>query len=184
MSQTLPRWYFILYSWVWDFILPHSHSLSNRTRQHKTAILINNHLLVEQRFCTIVQDWIIFYILFQHFIMWLIGTVWNVLFESNYFGMCLSQKSTLQFKCLGMLRFFSFFQISILCSPRVHFFDQKYSKNSNIVKYFYNLNNCFLFDYILKCSLFLWYNHYSSLQCHMILHKSLYYSDLMLRKHL
>ncbi len=30
--------------------------------------------------------------------------------------------------------------------------DQKYSQ---IVKYYYNINNCFLFEYILKCNLFL-----------------------------
>ncbi len=28
---------------------------------------------------------------------------------------------------------------SVLRSPRLHLFDQKYSKNSNIVKYYYNL---------------------------------------------
>ncbi len=27
-----------------------------------------------------------------------------------------------------------------LCSPRLHLFDQKYSKNSKIIKYYYNLN--------------------------------------------
>ncbi len=32
------------------------------------------------------------------------------------------------------------FEKSLLCSPRLHLFDQKYSKNSNIVKYYYNLN--------------------------------------------
>ncbi len=29
---------------------------------------------------------------------------------------------------------------SLLCSPRLHLFDQKYSKNSNIVKYCKNVN--------------------------------------------
>ncbi len=29
--------------------------------------------------------------------------------------------------------------------------DQKYSQNSNIVRNYYNLNNCFLFAYILWC---------------------------------
>ncbi len=29
--------------------------------------------------------------------------------------------------------------LSLLCSPRLHLFDQKYSKNSNIAKYNYNL---------------------------------------------
>ncbi len=27
----------------------------------------------------------------------------------------------------------------VWCSPKLHLFDQKYSKNSNIVKYNYNL---------------------------------------------
>ncbi len=33
-------------------------------------------------------------------------------------------------------------------------FDHKYSKNSDIVKYYYK-NELFLFEYILKCDLFL-----------------------------
>ncbi len=41
------------------------------------------------------------------------------------------------FECLGTVRFFMF--LSLLCSPRLHLFDQKYSKNSNIVKYYYHL---------------------------------------------
>ncbi len=49
------------------------------------------------------------------------------------------------------------FERSLLCSPMVHLFDQKYSKNSSIVKYYYNLNNCFLLEYILKSNLFLWW---------------------------
>ncbi len=45
-----------------------------------------------------------------------------------------------------------------------------------------------LFEYILKCNLFLWSKlnfqyHYSSLQCHMILQKSFKYADLLLKKH-
>ncbi len=31
------------------------------------------------------------------------------------------------------------------CSPGLHLFNQKYSKNSNIVKYYYSLNSCCLF---------------------------------------
>jgi len=31
------------------------------------------------------------------------------------------------------------FEISLLCSARLHFIDTKYCKNSNIVKYYYNL---------------------------------------------
>ncbi len=34
--------------------------------------------------------------------------------------------------------------LSLLCSPRLHLFDQKYSKNSNIVKNYYNLKKNFL----------------------------------------
>ncbi len=34
-------------------------------------------------------------------------------------------------------------QTSILCSPMLHIFDQKYSKNSNIVKYYYNVKELF-----------------------------------------
>ncbi len=34
---------------------------------------------------------------------------------------------------------FKYFQWSLLCLPRLHLFDEKYSKNSNIVKYYYNL---------------------------------------------
>ncbi len=36
------------------------------------------------------------------------------------------------FKCLGSVRYFN--ERSLLCSPRLHLFAQKYSKNSNIVK--------------------------------------------------
>ncbi len=32
---------------------------------------------------------------------------------------------------------------SLLCSPRLNVFDQKYMENSNIVKYYYNLNEPF-----------------------------------------
>ncbi len=50
---------------------------------------------------------------------------------------------------------------SILLGQRLHLFDQKYSKNSNIVKYFYNSRDLkpissFVLLYILKCHLFLW----------------------------
>ncbi len=31
-------------------------------------------------------------------------------------------------------------KIIILCSPRLHFFYQKYSRNRHIVKYYYDLN--------------------------------------------
>ncbi len=33
--------------------------------------------------------------------------------------------------------FFLFFERSLFCAPRLHVFDQKYSKNGNIVNYYY-----------------------------------------------
>ncbi len=39
----------------------------------------------------------------------------------------------------------SFKSLSLLCSPRLHLFDLEYSKNSNIVKYYYNLKQQFFF---------------------------------------
>ncbi len=47
-----------------------------------------------------------------------------------------------------MFRDFKMFLYS-LCSPRLRLFDQKYSK------YYYNLNICFLCEYLLNCNLFL-----------------------------
>ncbi len=41
-------------------------------------------------------------------------------------------------KSLGSAGFLNVFKRS-LCSPRLHLFDQKYSKNSNIVEYYYYL---------------------------------------------
>ncbi len=35
--------------------------------------------------------------------------------------------------------FFNVFEESLKCSLRLHLFDKKYSKNSNIVKCYYNL---------------------------------------------
>ncbi len=35
------------------------------------------------------------------------------------------------------------FERSLLCSPRLHLFDQKYIKNSNMVKYYYNFKQLF-----------------------------------------
>ncbi len=35
-----------------------------------------------------------------------------------------------------MLKLEFWIMYSILCSPRLHLFDQKYNKNSNIVKYY------------------------------------------------
>ncbi len=47
-----------------------------------------------------------------------------------------------------------------ICSPRLHLFDLKYSKNSNIVKYYYN-----------KTTVFFTSMHLNN------------YADLMLKKH-
>ncbi len=66
----------------------------------------------------------------------------------------LYNKCTLPFKTLRLVSFKCFW--SLFCSTTLHLFSQKYSKNSNIVKYYYNLNNCFLYEYIVKCNLFLW----------------------------
>ncbi len=46
-----------------------------------------------------------------------------------------------------------FFVGSLLYLPRLHLFDPKYYKNSNIITIY---NNCFLFEYNSKCNLFLW----------------------------
>ncbi len=46
------------------------------------------------------------------------------------------------------------FDRSLLGSPKLRLFDQKYIKNSNIVKNYYN---CFLAYDILNCNSFLWY---------------------------
>ncbi len=37
------------------------------------------------------------------------------------------------------VRFLKVFERSLLSSPRLRLFDQNYSKNCNIVKYYYNL---------------------------------------------
>ncbi len=65
--------------------------------------------------------------------------------------------------------FFKCFQRSLFCSPRLLLFGQKYSKNFNIIKYYYSFKGL-LCEYMLKCNLFLWsklnfQHHYSSLQC-------------------
>ncbi len=47
-------------------------------------------------------------------------------------------------------------ETSLFSNANLHLIHPKYSKNSNIVIYYYNLNNCSLFEYILKCNVFLW----------------------------
>ncbi len=64
-----------------------------------------------------------------------------------------------------MLKLEFWIMYSILCSPRLHLFDQKYSKNSNIVKYY-------LSSVLKKKSKLHFQHYYSSLQCHVIIQKS------------
>ncbi len=52
---------------------------------------------------------------------------------------------------------FFFFLISLICSPSLHLFNPKYSKNSTILIIFLLFKITFLFEYILKCILFLWF---------------------------
>ncbi len=65
-------------------------------------------------------------------------------------------------------------------TPRLHLFDQKYSKNNTFVLQLLQFKICFLFECILKCNLFLWLQswifsiHYSSCHCNLILQKSFY----------
>ncbi len=72
---------------------------------------------------------------------------------------------------MGLVRFSN---ISILLT-KAAFIGSEMQWNNNIVKYHYNLNYRFPFEYIVKCNLLLWSklkHYYSSLQCHMILQKS------------
>ncbi len=64
--------------------------------------------------------------------------------------------------------FINVFERRRLRSSRLHLLEQKSSKNSNNVIYYYNLKKCFLCEYLLKCNSFLWsklnfQHHYSSL---------------------
>ncbi len=72
---------------------------------------------------------------------------------------CWARMAVLQLLwCLFVVNtiFLNVFERSLLCSPTVHLFDQKYRKKVifwNIIRI---LNNYFLFEYILKCNLLLW----------------------------
>ncbi len=84
----------------------------------------------------------------------------------------------------GSVRFLNVFE----CSPRLHLFDQKYSKNSNTVKYYFTLKQMFSILIYLKNNIpvmqsWIFSIQYSNLKCHMILKKSFEYTDLMLKKH-
>ncbi len=78
---------------------------------------------------------------------------------------------TLQFKSLGSVRFI-FIQVSSAHQGCIYLIKNtvKTVKLWNIITI---LNSCFLYEYIVKCNLFLWsklyfQHHYCSLQCHMI----------------
>ncbi len=43
------------------------------------------------------------------------------------------------FEKFGVGKIFKVDETSLFCSPMLHLFDHKYSKNSNVVKYYYNL---------------------------------------------
>jgi len=71
---------------------------------------------------------------------------------------------------------FNVSEISLLCSLSLHLFDQKYRKNSNMVKYYNNLKQWFsiwIYFKIYFISLMQsWiFSYYFSPQCHMILQK-------------
>ncbi len=55
-------------------------------------------------------------------------------------------------KVLVSKMFFTVFERSLLCSPRLHLFGQKMAKT--VILWFF-LNYCFLFEYIFKCHLFI-----------------------------
>jgi len=122
--------------------------------------------------------------------VWVSDDWWSI---DMGFGDCVWLYNNCIHYCWGLFTlgvskiFLNVFERSPICSPRLHLFDQKYSKNSIIVKYYYNLKQLFsILIYFLKCHLFLaklnFQHHYSSLQCHMILQKSFPYADLVLKK--
>ncbi len=53
------------------------------------------------------------------------------------------QVSGFEDRMIQIMTFFCVLERSLLCSQKLHLFDQKYSKNSNIVKYYYNLKQQF-----------------------------------------
>ncbi len=58
--------------------------------------------------------------------------------EIPLFSVYMLAVGTLPVKSFWTVRYYNFFLI-LLCSPSLHLFDPKYSKSSNIVKYFYYL---------------------------------------------
>ncbi len=59
-------------------------------------------------------------------------------FQPNFTCYIIVKYYTVPFKSFVSVRFLQVFERSLLW-PRLHLFDQKYSKNSNIVKYDYHL---------------------------------------------
>ncbi len=55
---------------------------------------------------------------------------------------------------------------NVFCSPSLHLFDPKYSKSSQIEKYFMIYNNCFLCEYVLNCNLFLYFQRHMIFRNH------------------
>ncbi len=50
-----------------------------------------------------------------------------------------SDKTYITVQKFGVAKIFHIFERNLFYSPRLHLIDQNYSKNSNIVKYYYNL---------------------------------------------
>ncbi len=65
----------------------------------------------------------------------------------------LKTKCALLFKSLRLVVFFYVFEKKSLILTKAALFDQKYSKNCNTVKYYYNFKEVFYFN-VLKCNLF------------------------------
>ncbi len=106
----------------------------------------------------------------------LILDIWQIYtpyFEINTLISHNTLKIIITLKGLGTLRFFYVFKRRF--SPSLHLCDQKYSKNSNIVKYYYNLKELFsisiyiFLNVIYSCDVKLYFqHHFFSFQCHMI----------------
>ncbi len=78
----------------------------------------------------------------------------------------------------GVCKAFDVFENNILCSPRLHLFVQKCT-NTVILSFSIQIYFKMLF---IPVKLY-FQHHYSSLQCHMIFHKSFKYANLLLMKH-
>jgi len=64
------------------------------------------------------------------------------------------------------------FEMNVLCLPQLPLFDQKYSNTINSVKLLFYIVIYSKMSFIPVMSMLNFQNHYSSLQCHMILQKS------------